>query len=214
MFCICAFTYALGMLCLCLDGYCGYPHATPLTGDPTSLLGVVFAANTSEELLLGGFATVTNTNAVGWQWVDGTSSAAMNCGSRGCLGLWAYVQPEYVYCDHATGHTLPRLLHAMQQFLTYCPWPPANCAGLVECYVLPWALYPVLHFAVDAAPLGCQTTSKSGPKGVAWTTRLSLMPTCARRTCVPRASIPWVAWGRPLAVAPALHPPAATAGWA
>jgi hypothetical protein len=72
-------------------------QATSVINDPTSLLGTAYATGPSQDTWLGARRTVSSATAVGFVWVDGTPSAALNCGTQGC-GPWATVipQPEYV----------------------------------------------------------------------------------------------------------------------
>ena len=67
-----------------------------MLGDPTSLLGTVYAGNTAESVSLGGYRTLSGQSALGWQWIDGTSAAAINCGALNC-GPWASGEPMYVF---------------------------------------------------------------------------------------------------------------------
>jgi hypothetical protein len=63
--------------------------------DQASLLGTVYAANAGEGIWLGVRQTITVAGAAGWQWIDGTSATAINCGALGC-GVWAAGEPRYV----------------------------------------------------------------------------------------------------------------------
>jgi hypothetical protein len=185
-------------------------QTTSIRTDPTTLLGAILAANPSESFHVGAYPTVTVSSATGWQWIDGTSPVSLNCGSSGCGG-WTVNSPEYVPCPlwlSLFGPTSAILTIAFSFGISAATYAPVRILACVSCGV-------GLVVVVGAAPSQLSpSTMPTFGTAIAWTTRLAFNRTRARRTCVPRASIPWAASDLPPAVARALQPPAATAGWA
>jgi hypothetical protein len=89
----------------------------------------VAVVNTSAWWWMGGELATPS-----WVWVDGTSSANLNCGSVGCGGLWSASQPDYA--------------EGSEQRLLY--WPGGGAAGDAPPAFLPMTFVCEREFVCPA----------------------------------------------------------------
>ena len=64
---------------------------------PTGVCAPGYSGQGGLEFALGASTSSPSTTPSAWQWVDGTNSSNLNCGSRGCGLWWPVNQPTYVH---------------------------------------------------------------------------------------------------------------------